>query len=360
MTQEKIADKKSEIERNNQEDMDLGVLFNLLRKLFNNIAKVILWIFKSIFNIIIAFLIYIKKHFLKFLIAAILGASLGAIHQFYFKKTLYSSSMTVQANYQSIIQLYKDIEYCDGLVKEKDIRSLSAFFKIDSIDAASIKKISVIPYTNDNQIVIAYNDFVSKLDSNTIKNIDFKKFSQNIPKEEFQLHIVNIESTNRTLFGKLEKPIINSLAQNPYYSKMLQTELNNLKSQENVLNISMTELDSLRQFYKEIALNESKKEVGSTSFYLGNKESDNKEIVVFDKYIKANIDLVDVRSEMNLKNEIINVVSSFNISGAKVKGIFRNSIVIGFLGGILLVLIYLFLFESNRFLVTYEKNLKHK
>lgn len=353
-------DNKSTKNNKEEKDMDLGVLFNLIQTLFRNIIISLSWLFNSIFKAILLLFIYLKKHLFKFIIAAALGAILGGIYQYNFKDRVYSSSMTVQANYESIIQLYKDIEYLDGLIIENDIVSLSQYFNIDSVEASSIKSIEVMPYTNDNQIILAYNDFISKLDTNVVKNIDFEKFSENIPKEEFIYHVVMVESTKRDLFGKLEKPIINSLAINPYYSKLLETEVNNLKSQEKVLNISMIELDSLRQFYKEIALNESTRENGSSSFYLGNTEADKRDIVVFDKYIKANIDLVDVRSEMNLKNEIINVVSSFNKTGAKVKGIFKNAMFQGFVGGILLIFIYLTIIESNRFLIKYEDKLKAK
>ena len=340
------------------EDIDLGVLFNLLRSLFKSLGNSIKWFFNSVFQLTIAFLIYFKRHIIKFIIAAFIGALLGAVLQYKIKEPVFSSSMTVQANYESIIQLYKDIEYCESLISEKDFKSLAYYFNIDSIEAASINTIEVSPYTNDNQIILAYNDFVSKLDSTVIENIDFKKFSKNIPKEEFLYHIINVESTNRSIFGKLEKPIVNSLAQNPYYSKLLQTEISNLQSQENVLNISMIELDSLRQLYKRISLIESVKENSGTNFYLGNSEVDKRDIVVFDKYIKANIDLVDVRSEMNLKNEIVNVVSSFNKTGAKIKGFMKNSMVIGFLGGIFIILIYLSIIEFNRFLFSQEKKLK--
>lgn len=352
--------KQSSSQDVNEQDVDLGVLFNLLQTLFKNIGNGIYCIFNSIFKLTIASLLYVKKHLLKFVIAAILGMILGAIIEYKVKDTLYSSSMTVQANYESIIQLYKDIEYCEGLIAEKDFSSLAVYFEMDSIEATTINKIEISPYTNDNQIILAYNDFIAKLDSNVIENIDFEKFSENIPKEEFLYHVIYVESTSRILFSKLEKPIVNSLAQNPYYAKLLETEINNLKSQENVLNISMIELDSLRQLYKRLSLNESIKENASTNFYLGNSEIDKRDIVVFDKYIKANIDLVDVRSEMNLKNEIVNVVSSFNKTGAKVKSLMRNSMVIGFFGGIFLIFSYLLIIESNRFLISQEEKLKNK
>jgi hypothetical protein len=351
-------DEQSTSTKSEEENMDLGVLFNMLRSLFKSMLNGIYWIFNSIFKLSIAFLVYTKKHLLKFIIVAVLGAVIGGVYQYQIKDTLYSSSMTVQANYESIIQLYKDIEYCEGLIAENDFTSLATYFKIDSVEAASIKKIDVNPYTNDNQIILAYNDFIAKLDSNVVENIDFDKFSDNIPKEEFLYHVISVESTSRQLFGKLEKPIINSLARNPYYSKLLETEVNNLKSQENVLIISMIELDSLRQLYKKLSINESVKENASTNFYLGNSEIDKRDIVVFDKYIKANIDLVEVRSEMNLKNEIVNVVSSFNKTGAKVKGIFSNTMIQGFIGGILLVFLYLLILESNRFLITQEEKFK--
>lgn len=357
MTSSELKEIK-EGKKHNEEDIDLGVLFNLLNRLINNLARWITIIFNLVFNTLIRFLIYIKHHLLKFVIAAVIGAIAGGIYQYQFKVPVYTSSMTVQANYESIIQLYKDLEYCNGLMIEKDYDGLSAFFNINTEDAKSITKIEVSPYTNNNQIILAYNDFVTKLDTSAMKNADFKEFSQNIPKEEFLYHVIEINSTNKKLFSKFEAPILNSLAKNPYYSKLKSTEISNLQSQEKVLKLTMQELDSLREFYKELSLNESKKENGASTFYLGDKENDNREILVFDKYIKANIDLIDVRSEMNKKQEIINVVSSFDLSGSRIKGWLNNTMIQGFIGGILLIFIYLFLIESNKFITDQERKLK--
>jgi len=70
-------DKQTSVSKTEEQDMDLGVLFNMLRSLFNSIVNGIYWLIKSLFNLFITFIIYIKNHLLKFVIAAIIGLIFG-------------------------------------------------------------------------------------------------------------------------------------------------------------------------------------------------------------------------------------------------------------------------------------------
>ena len=47
---------------NSEKDMDLGVLFNLIRSLFSSLANGIVWLITSFFNVILQLVLYSKKH----------------------------------------------------------------------------------------------------------------------------------------------------------------------------------------------------------------------------------------------------------------------------------------------------------
>ncbi len=55
------------------------------------------------------------------MLAALIGGSLGAVYQYAFKEVQYESSMTVEPNFGSAVQLYKNIDYYYSLVKQDDL-----------------------------------------------------------------------------------------------------------------------------------------------------------------------------------------------------------------------------------------------
>ena len=120
----------------------------------------------------------------------------------------------------------------------------------------------------------------------------------------------------------------------------------------------MGELDTLRALYKEVMLAESKKEVNGTNIYMSSTGSNDKEVVVFDKFMKMNEALIDVNKQLTEENEVINVVSSFNPVGMKQGGILRNYTILGAVLGFVLVFLALIGVYLNKQLVSYENKMK--
>ena len=266
--------------------------------------------------------------------------------------------MTIEPNFGSAVQLYKNIDYYYSLIEQDDHDRLATSLSISKTEAESITRIEVEPYSNKNQILLSYKDFMGDLDSLTINLIDYNTYSKSQPIESFKYHVVKITSKDKYIFKQLEDPIINSIIKNTYYDNVKSITFSNLMSRKNALVSSMSELDSLRYIYKKVLLAESLKENSGTNIYLSETSNINKEILVFDKYMLMNQQLIDVNNKLNDKNKVINVVSSFNAIGMKVNTWYKNWAVIGFIGGGLIVFVLLGLKGLNQALITYENSLK--
>jgi hypothetical protein len=353
---DKKQSQKSSSSLSQEEEMDLGHLFTLIGRGFSNFFNFIGLILKTIAKWLLHLILFLRYNFKKLILGAIIGVLLGGIYQYGIKDIKYESSMTVQPNFGSAVQLYKNIDYYESLVKQEDFERLASSFDISQDEAESISSIEVEPYSNDNQIILSYKNFIEYLDTTTVKLIDYETFAKAQPVESFRYHIITVTSKNKYLFNKLEVPIMTSIIQNKYYDKVKSTAYSNLISRKNALEGSMIELDSLRLLYKKVLLAESEKESSGTNIFMSDLSLNNKEVVIFDKYMAMNQQLIEVNKKLTEENEVINVVSSFNSIGMKVKGWYRNFAIVGLLTGFILVFFIISAKEINKLLVAYENS----
>ena len=349
-------DSKPSSQHIKEDEIDVNQLFVLIGKGFSNVFNFIGNLFKLFFSWILAQIIFIRNHLKKLILAAIIGAVIGGIYQYGFKETKYESSMTVKPNFGSAFQLYKNIDYFLSLIEQENHERLAESLNISINEAKSISWIEVEPYSNDNQSLISFKYFMEDLDSLTNNLIDYKTYAKKQPVESYKYHMVRVISKDNFIFENLEGPIINSITQNTYYNDLKSTSISNLVSRKNALLGSMAELDSLRFLYKEVLLAESLKESSGTNIYLSSTEKDDQQLLVFDKYMLMNTQLMEVNRKLMEENEVINVVSSFNSIGMKMNDWYRNYTIIGFLAGFFLLYTYLIFRELNRFLIQYEKS----
>ncbi len=341
-----------------EEEIDLGHIFILIGRGFSNLFNFIGSIFETIFTWFLSLLLFIRRNVKLLILGSLLGILLGGAYEFLLKTPTYESSMTVEPNFGSAVQLYKNIDFFQSLVKQKDAERLASSLNISKEEALNITLIQAKPYANKNQILLAYKNFISDLDSSTVKMIDYETFAKEQPVESFRYHIVNVQSKDKFVFNKLPIPIISSIIQNTYYDKVKSTSFSNLISKKNALTSSMSELDSLKALYKEVMLAESKKINSGTNIFMSSTNENDKEVVVFDKYMVMNDEMIRVNKQLTEENEVINIVSSFNPVGMRIRGWYRNGIVLGFLAGLGLVLLFSCFKELNRLLSVYENNRK--
>ncbi|MEB8346281.1 hypothetical protein OO010_09505 [Flavobacteriaceae bacterium KMM 6898] len=337
------------------EEVDLGQLFQLIgngfRKFFNFIGD----IFKGIFNIIIHFLLFIQKHFLKFAIAGVVGLALGMYFDI-IKEPKYISTMVVEPNFNSVQQLYNNVNFYNELAEAEDSTALAEALDITRAEAGHIKEFMVESYSDENQKVLLFDKFVRSLDTTTQKAIDMEKYLMNFNSFDARFHTISVTATNNSVAKKIQPSIINSISRNDYFNLQKNISDINLNLQDSIYKKQITEIDSLQLLYKKVMIKEAEKPMQGTSISLGESGGkENKELALINKMEELKTSLVELNEERANKSSILNVISAFPRRGVEVKGVWNSYkfwIPVGLIGLTLLVLSIL---NLNTYLKKYKK-----
>jgi len=337
------------------EEVDLGQLFKLIGNAFDRLFKFIASIFIGIFNLIILFLLFIQKHVVKFALVGFVGLAIG-IYLDLNKETSYISTMVVEPNFNSVQQLYNNIEFYNELAEAKDSIALADAFSISLKEASSIKQFNVESFSDENQKVQLFDKFVRSLDTTTQKTINMESYLKNFNSFDARFHNISVVATDNSIAKKIQPSIINSISRNSYFN--LQKEISdvNIKLQEDVYNKQITEIDSLQLLYKRVMLKEVERPMEGTNISLGeNGGKDNKELALINKMDDLKSNLVRLNEERANKSSILNVISDFPRRGVEVKGILNSYkfLIPAFL--LVLTLLALSLLSLNTYLKSYKK-----
>lgn len=316
-----MANQQPANNNSSSEEVDLGQLFQLIgngfKKFFNFIGN----IFKGIFNIIIHFLLFIQKHFLKFAIAAVVGLALG-IYLDMIKEPKYISTMVVEPNFNSVQQLYNNVNFYNELAMSQDSTTLAEVMNITTLEAGHITGFMVESYSDENQKVLLFDKFVRSLDTTTQKAIDMEKYLLNFNSLDARFHTVSVTATNNSIAKKIQPSIINSISKNDYFNLQKDISDINLNLQDSIYKKQINEIDSLQLLYKKVMIKEADKPMQGTSISLGeNGGKENKELALINKMEELKTSLVLLNEERANKSSILNVISAFPRRGVEVKGL---------------------------------------
>ena len=339
---------------NNEEEIDLGSLFVIIGRGFAKFFNFIGSIFKGIFDFIITILIFLKENVVKIGVAALLGGIIG----FFLQKSTpdtFGSDLLVEPNFNSTLQLYNNVQYYNDLVKQKDTLGLVNTFNLTKDDAASLKKFTIEPIVDENDIINSYNDFVLEVDTTTVKSYTFQDFKASFTKLDYRIHKIQVISEKNNVFNKLDDVIISSVVNNNYFKRIKELTNENLNRTDSVYRENLAQIDSLRKVYMQVMIEEAKKQTTGTSIDLGGEKRTTKELELFETNRKINFDLKSIAEDKSEKYEVINVISNFQPVGYQIKGITKNYI---FQVGLLfagLTILFLLLIKLNKFLDNYKK-----
>lgn len=343
---------------NTSEEIDLGLLFKLIGDGFNKLFIFIGNIFKGLFHLLILFLQFIQKHFLKFGIAGVVGIGIGWYWD-YVSEDLYRSSMIVEPNFNSTQQLYNNIEFYNELAKEEAYQTLASSLKISDKEAETITEIEIESFTDDNQKLKYFSNFVSTLDSVSRANLSYETYSENFNNINSRFHKIELKSKNPEVAKKCQNAIVRSIENNNYFNIQKKTNELNLRISDSVARKQLIEVDSLRVFYQKLKLLEIKKpeSSGSTSINLSseNQNLDRSEIALLNEAKTLNKEIIQLNQQKADSENIINVISDFPDKGVLLNDFFFQKKVLLPLTFLLLTFFFLILISLNRYLREYEK-----
>lgn len=349
-----MANQQPTPNHSSSEEVDLGQLFQLIGNGFRKFFRFIGNIFKGIFHTIILFLLFLQKHFIKFAIVAVIGLALG-IYMDMVKEPKYLSTMVVEPNFNSVQQLYNNVNFYNELAEAEDSIALAEALDVNVKEAVKLKKFVVESYSDENQKVQLFDKFVRSLDSTTKKAIDMENYLKNFNSMDAQFHTISVTATNNTVAKKIQPSIIKSISRNEYFQLQQSISDQNISLQDSLYKKQLREVDSLQRLYKRVMEKEADKPLQGTNISLGETGGqENKELALINQVDKLKQNLVLLNQERANKSSILNVISAFPRRGVEIKGILNSYkfwIPVGFIGITLLIL-------SIQDLNTYLKNYK--
>ncbi|MDC6365149.1 hypothetical protein PP183_03640, partial [Muricauda sp. AC10] len=124
------------VHQNTSDEIDLGQLFQLIGRGFQKFFTFIGNIFKGFFHILILLLLFIQKNFIVLAIAIVVGGVSGYFLDNYLPEK-YVSKMVVEPNFNSVQQLYNNIDFYNDLAEAEDSTALATALNITEHEAAS-------------------------------------------------------------------------------------------------------------------------------------------------------------------------------------------------------------------------------
>jgi len=342
---------------NTSEEIDLGQLFKLIGDGFNKLFRFIGNIFKGVFHLTIQFLQFLRINFLKFVIAGAVGVGIGWYWDSV-SEPVYRSSMIVEPNFNSAQQLYNNVEFYNELAKEGAYQTLASSLKISDKEAETITKIEIEAFSDDNQKLKQFSDFVSKLDSISRMSLSYEDYLKNFNNINARFHKIELEAINPEVAKKCQNAIVRSIENNGYFKTQKRTNELNLKITDSVIRKQLIDVDSLTSFYQNLKLLELKRPENSsgTSINLSseNQNLDRSEIALLNEAKILNTEIIKLNQEKADFENIINVISDFPNKGALVNDFLSKKKVLLPLIFIFLTFISLVFLSLNKYLKNYN------
>ncbi|PKV48768.1 hypothetical protein ATE84_0776 [Aquimarina sp. MAR_2010_214] len=337
------------------EEIDLGQLFQLIGNVINSFFKFIRDIFNNIFHLSILFLKFIRTHFLKFIIVVFLGVMLGGYLD-YKSQPIYKSSMIIEPNFNSVQQLYNNIEFYNQLAKQQENKALAEALHIPEKEALYIKKVMIESFSDETQRIKQFSEFIGELDSISQKQVDYEYYLKNFNDINAKFHKIQIEATSPEIAKKCQNTIVNSIENNEYFK--LQKEINdyNIALEDSIIEQQQKEIDDLQEFYKKVKILEAKKPDGRTSINLAeNKPYQTSEIELLNQAQKLKDEKIELNNEKGNTKNTINIISEFPNKGALVNDFLNKKIVLMPIIFVTILFLILILISLNIYLMNYDK-----
>lgn len=341
-----------------EEEIDLGNLFQQIGNMFRGFFNFIGGIFSSLFHNFIVLLLFLKKHILILSGATVIGVIIGIVTGLD-KKPVYESNMLIEVGYNSGAHLFKQIDYLNELLKKGDASGFATIFNLKEEEVAGIYGFKVESIDNEKFNHIFYDEFQQARDTTYVRTVEFENFVNRITDTDYRFYTIEATGTNQTIFPQLNDSIV-SLLENDYFKAKREHKVKNLNFEQALLEKEIKQIDSLRKRYQEVAFLTAKQKAeknSGVSFKTLNNNSykGNADIDLFSQTDSLRLILREVNEEL-LQSDFIAQVKSDFVIGTPKKSILNKPWALFGLLGFLLAFLALASIQFNKYLINYEKN----
>lgn len=332
-------------QKNNNEEVDLLILFDYIGERINKFVG----LFKQLFLFIYSTFIYAAKAVIKNIRVIAITMVLAGIAGYIVESTkppIYDSSMLVRTYHDAKYQLETNIKYYNALLGDKNFETLSSIFEIPEEDLVDIERFHILkgPET-ENERIQEYDRFLKSIDSIRAQDISYDDFIDNRDIYSGNLFEIRVESTNKNIFKDLEAGI-NKSFENSYSRLKMEKREKKIDIRRKSLESSLKEIDSLQKVYITVIENES--ETAKTNFDLGDgfplkqEKSQTNEFPLLEKRVKLNDMLRALNEEEIEEDTIYDVVSTFQVTGNVVTHwYYKYSLLFPLIAFVLLCFVYM-------------------
>jgi len=296
--------------QNQEEEIDLGGFFNQIGKLFLRLFEWIGDSFKGMYHFVIMVFIFVKNHYIKLSIGAFLGIVLGFIAHKNSEKS-YVHQMVILPNYESGTYIKNKLDYYNHLIKQKDYKTLSQLFSIDTQDAESIADFEIEPIIDQKDLVEGYDELVKKSDTTTIKEVPLKTYiKKNFSEYNYKKYVIRMLTSKPNLKKNISTALIKDLENNKYLIEKKALMLNTLAIKDSTFKSLLKIIDTIIVKDKKIAQTAASTGANnSSSINLNNKENYNKDYELLQLFRTTSYDLAGLNEDKIKYNSLYQVLA---------------------------------------------------
>ncbi|SDG75734.1 hypothetical protein [Winogradskyella thalassocola] len=339
------------------EEVDLGQLFNAIGKLFEKFFSFIGRIFKGIFSAII----YVLKPLVEYfkLLAAVLVITF--IVGYIYEKTVepvYFSKMVVKPHFDSKYQLSSHIDYFNSLIGSGNVTELSNIFEIDTLEAKELVgfELEAGP-ESQNDLFVEYNGYVKSIDTSLVDELSYVEYLKNRDLLSGDLFAIKAKSFKIDIFPKLHEGFRKTF-ENDFSKHQKKIRDTTAYIQRLSYTTELSRLDSIQKTYLEVLKNQSqnnKLSLGiSGALPLQEEKTATKEYELFLKEQEIRRSLNYLNQAVAEENTYFDVLSSFGKVGSLSHGWGQRYSLIFPVLVLVLFLLSFFIVKVFNFIKNYE------
>lgn len=347
-------------------DVDLGVMFQLIGNGFRKLGNFIRELFVGFTNGMLFILIFLKKRMWWILGALVLGYSWGT-YQNYKNGVKYYSVMTARFHQGSTNALYHTIGYLNNMISVGRVDELAKVLSISKADAQTLRSFEAEPIKNESEVSALYKQQffsfyrgqVVRTDTFWTRVIPYKDFKLGLTNFDYPLQEISVVSTQIDVFKKLQQGFIDAVCSNGDLKKQLEINKKMQQDEEAAIITSIRGLDTLRAVYNEKLRRAGNGPGNTTNFNLSEQGLSNKapELELFDKMMQLKDELRLSRQRELGNTELVQVEGAFGDVGRR-SNILRQGAITTALQALTLLLVIFLVYESYNVIGYYEKKQK--
>lgn len=341
----------------NNEEVDLGQLFNAIGRLFEKLFSFIGSIFKGIFSALIYAIKPLVDHFKIVAGVIVISAVLGYIYE-KLKDPVYFSEMVVKPHFDSKYQLASNIDYFNTLIGSQNYVELAKIFKIDTIDAKTLMSFELeAGPESQNDLFIEYDEYVQSVDTSLVDELSYIDYIDNRDLMSSRLFAIKSKSTKIDIFPHLQKAFKETF-ENDFsgHQKKVRDTLAYIEQES--LKMQLNRLDSIQKTYLEAIKNDSKN--SNLSLGLGNvlpiqeEKTATKEFDLFLRELSLRRELSLLNKTVAEENTFYDILSPFDKIGKKDHSFSKRYSLLFPLISILLFIMVFLTFKVFNYIKNYE------